>query len=188
MLMAQATNYETLCNEVVAVVRMNVEAISVMNNTLHSLHHRILEFERSRYQENETPPQSPTRTISRLEPPPLRRFPSKVVEDVDISILEDNYDEEDVEVVGYRRYTDREGLWLVVKNGNDFEKKSLKSFIDQEYFTSQAVCDVVNKLNSNAKKTPYFKRQCLLCNSFAKQGKTICEACTTKGFENIIYG
>lgn len=168
MLMAQATHYESLCNEIVAVVRMNVEAISVMNNTLQTLHHRILEFERSRYQENETPPQSPTRTISRLE---------------------DNYDvEEDVEVVGYRRYRDRAGLWLVIKNGRNLEKKALRSFIENDYFTSQAVCDTVNKLNLNAEKTPRFKRQCLLCNNFAKYGKTVCVACINKGFENIVYG
>tara|TARA_B110000971_G_scaffold209799_1_gene236342 strand:- start:3306 stop:3698 length:393 start_codon:yes stop_codon:yes gene_type:complete len=65
---------------------------------------------------------------------------------------------------------------------------SIDEFLDGEEFTSEAVCEWINKKNIAANKFPKVKRRCLMCNRFAIHGLTICGICKINKCDRYIYG
>jgi len=93
----------------------------------------------------------------------------------------------DAEVVGVRRYKDC-GLSLLMKDNDNTVLRTLESFIREDYFTNQHVCDLVNEWNEKAKNDKWAHRLCLLCKNKAVVGKTLCPECIHNDMEDIIYG
>jgi len=93
----------------------------------------------------------------------------------------------DAEVVGVRRYKDC-GLSLLMKDNDKTILRTLESFIIEDYFTNQYVCDLVNEWNEKAENNKWSHRLCLLCKNKSVIGKTICQQCISNDMEDVIYG